>query len=532
MYYFRLLCLALKNIMKNAVLLFCFVSSLIVSCSQSKEAVISDKKLTEAVSALYDSTLKPFYHGVASGDPLTDRVIIWTRVTPEDSVDNIAVKWEVSANQNFSPVLKTGTTNTSAKKDYTVKVDVEGLSAGETYYYRFTAFGNTSAVGRTKTLSSGGMDSLRLAVVSCSNWEFGYFNAYDGIVAKNADVILHLGDYIYEYGVGTYGNKSIDRKHLPAHEAITLQDYRTRYSQYHLDKSLQNARQNIAFITIWDDHEIANNAYAEGAQNHQPETEGDYAQRKAAARQAYYEWIPIRESNKLYRTFSFGALADVIMLDERLAGRTRPLENVSDMAVTNTEHSMLGAEQLEWFEQQLKQSKSHWKIIGNQVVFSDLDQSSVSPKNPKNLDSWDGYPQEQKRIANFINNNKIQNLIFLAGDTHASWAFEVRIKGLSGVKPLATELGTTSISSGNWNESTPDEEVKIGEAQLLKANPHLKYTNHRDHGYLLLTIYPSKTKAEWYFVETLKERNKTEHLGKRFEILYGTSKLLESASSE
>src|SRR5690606_15645783 len=189
---------------------------------------------------------------------------------------------------------------------FTVKVDVDGLTPGRQYYYVFHAFGATSPVGRTKTLPRESVDSLKFAVVSCSNWQHGYFNAYDRIAEKELDAVLHLGDYIYEYGVAAV--KVADRRHLPEHEIVTLSDYRTRYSQYHLDQGLRRMRQNSPLITIWDDHDVANNTFAEGAQNHQPE-EGDFASRKAAARQAYYEWIPIRESAKHYRTFSFGGLA-------------------------------------------------------------------------------------------------------------------------------------------------------------------------------------------------------------------------------
>jgi alkaline phosphatase D len=517
--------------MKNKYLIFVclilFISSFF--CLTAQQPV--QKKLAEPVAPLYTPALKPFYHGVASGDPMRDRVIIWTRVTPENALLNLPVQWEVSAKENFSSIIRKGSVTTSPEKDYTVKVDVDGLKPGQYYFYRFSALGKTSITGRTKTLNTNSPDSIKLAVVSCSNWEFGYFNAYGRIAEKEVDAVLHLGDYIYEYGVGTYGDKSVDRKHLPTHEAVTLQDYRTRYSQYHLDQNLRHVRQRHPFITIWDDHEIANNAYISGAQNHQPEKEGDYASRKAAATQAYYEWVPIREKNaKHYRAFKFGSLADVIMLDERLAGRTKQADSIADPLLTDEHQSMLGAEQLAWLEEQLEKSQATWKIIGNQVLFSYVDQSTVHPKNPKNLDSWDGYPLEQKRLGDFIRDHKFKNIIFLAGDTHASWAFEVALEpgktnGQGLLSPLAIELGTTSVSSGNWNESTPDDIVKKGEAQLMATNPHLKYTNHRDHGYLLLTLYRDKAKAEWYFVETLKELNEKEHLGQRFEIVKDANKL-------
>jgi alkaline phosphatase D len=308
------------------VVILCTSLTMLVACQSNKE-LSSKTKLFEPVAALYRSELKPFYHGVASGDPLADRVILWTRVTPEDSVSKISVRWEISENENFNPILKSDTTSTTPLRDYTVKIDVDGLQHSKHYYYRFEALGATSMTGRTKTLSQNPSDSLKFAVVSCANWEFGYFNAYSRIAAREVDAVIHLGDYIYEYKTGGYGNKNSDRKNLPPHEIVSLQDYRTRYSQYHLDDGLRDVRVKHPFITIWDDHEVANDVYSGGAQNHQPE-EGDFYARKQAAKQAYYEWIPIREGGKHYRSFTFGNVAELIMLDERLEGRVKPLDSV------------------------------------------------------------------------------------------------------------------------------------------------------------------------------------------------------------
>jgi alkaline phosphatase D len=495
----------------------------LTACQIPKESV-TVKKFTEEVAHLYDSSLRPFYHGVASGDPLKDRVIIWTRVTPVDSVSSIPVRWEISENENFIPLVRTDTVSTSPSRDYTVKVDVDRLSAGTTYYYRFSALDKTSMVGRTKTLPEKSPDSLTLAVVSCANWEFGYFNPYARIAERDVDAVVHLGDYIYEYATGKYGNKNSDRKNLPAHEAVTLSDYRTRYSQYHLDEGLRKVRQQHPFITVWDDHEVANDVYSLGAQNHQPE-EGDFMTRKEAAKKAYYEWIPIRESKKIYRTFQYGQLADLIMLDERLEGRVKPLDSLNDPAYKNEYRTMLGEEQLTWFERQLQDGKG-WKIIGNQVMFSPIDQSAGNPGQGVNLDSWGGYPLERNRISDFIQSTKVKDVIFLAGDTHASWALEVindpRTSTNKNTKaPFAIELGTTSISSGNANEYAPDAEVIQREKKFMDMNQHLKYTNQRDHGYLLLTLTAKKAVAEWYFVDELLTISNAEHLGKRFEIHHG-----------
>lgn len=499
-----------------ALFIICLIG--LLSCGHKNE---NYPPLQEVVHELYDSALKPFYHGVASGDPLHDRVIIWTRVTPEDSLPSIEVTWEISSDINFSELTTSGTVVTNPEKDYTVKVDVTGLEPDKFYYYRFSALEGTSLTGRTKTTPVTAKDSLKFAVVSCSNWEFGYFNAYSRIAAKDVDAVLHLGDYIYEYGTGYYGDTTIGRFNLPRHEIISLQDYRTRHSQYRLDEGLRVVSQMHPFITIWDDHEIANDTYAEGAQNHQPE-EGDFNTRKRAAVQAYFEWLPIRDGSKVYRTFSYGSLADLIMLDERLEGRTKQAVNLQDSSLQDSSRSMLGREQLAWFEHQLENSTATWKVIGNQVIFSGVDESF----NPtaKSTDNWNGYPVERTRIADLITNKKITDVIFLTGDTHASWAFEVTLdpKKRAPKDLFAVEFGTPSISSGNWDERYSLDTAKLGEQLYLRYNPHLKYVNGADHGYTLLTLYPDKAKAEWVYVETLRELSSSERVGKKIEVKKGT----------
>ncbi len=284
--------------------------------------------------------------------------------------------------------------------------------------------------------------------------------------------------------------------------------------------------QQHPLIAIWDDHEIANDSYTLGAQNHQPE-EGDYEKRKQAARQAYYEWIPIREGSKHYRSFPFGNLAELIMLDERLEGRTKPVDSITDPDFMDETRSMLGKEQLAWFETKIKESTATWKVIGNQVMFADLLQSKSFRKAPRNFDSWDGFPAEKKQVVQFIQSNQIKDLIFITGDTHASWAIEVAANVDKSYNPetsqgaFALEFGTTSISSGNDDERYPTEQVKAMEADLLKLNPHIKYVNDRDHGYLLLTLFPDKVISEWYFMETILEPATGEYLGKKVEVNKG-----------
>lgn len=494
-----------------------FLLLIVFACSQKEK----NQNFFEEVSLLYDVSQRPFYHGVASGDPLQDRVVIWTRVTPDDSAAIVKVKWEISESSDFKAIFKTDTTSTSIFRDFTVKVDAVGLQPNTKYFYRFTALDKTSPVGGTKTLPSE-TDSLKLAVVSCANWEWGFFNPYTKIAdRKDVDAVIHLGDFLYETASGKYGDTTIGRINIPKHEIVSLKDYRTRYSQYRLDAGLKKVSAQHPMIAIWDDHEIANNSYKDGAQNHQTE-EGDYQKRKAAARQAYYEWIPIRESQPHYRKFSFGKLVDLIMLDERLAGRVKQVDSVSDPDFESETRSMLGDEQLNWLEGELKNSYSTWRVLGNQVPFSDLNLSAIFPTMPKNFDSWDGYPAEKNKLKNFIAENKIRDVVFVTGDMHSSWAMEATTPK---EKPIAVELVTTSISSANGDEYNPADSVKKSELTTLKLNAHVKFADNRHHGYLLLSVHPTNIKAEWWFVDTVRISETKEFLGKSFLIKKGDSHL-------
>jgi alkaline phosphatase D len=494
-----------------------FLLLVVFSCTQKSKVPV----FNEEVSPLYNRSQEPFYHGVASGDPLQDRVILWTRVTPSDSLSVVQVKWEMAESADFKMIVKTDTISTSIKQDFTVKVDATGLQPGTKYFYRFVALNKISPIGSTKTLPVNA-DSLKLAVVSCANWEWGFFNPYSKIADRTeVDAVIHLGDFLYETASGKYGDTTIGRINIPKHEIVSLKDYRTRYSQYRLDVGLKRLSAQHPMIAIWDDHEIANNSYVDGAQNHQPQ-EGDYQKRKAAARQAYYEWIPIRENQPHYRSFAFGNLVDLLMLDERLAGRVKQVDSISDPNFESEQRSMLGSEQLTWVENRLRQSTSVWRIIGNQVPFSDLNLSAIFPTMPKNFDSWDGYPAEKNKLKKFILENKIKDVVFVTGDMHSSWAIEATSPR---EKPLAIELVTTSISSANGDEFNPVDSVKKSETTTLKLNPQVKFIDNRHHGYLLLSIKPSAIKAEWWFVETVRIPETDEFLGKSFSVKKGDSLL-------
>jgi alkaline phosphatase D len=305
-----------------------------------------------------------FRHGVASGDPLRDRVVLWTRVTPGAPGTMVDVEWMIARDARMSRAIARGSMRTSAERDYTVKIDAVGLEPGSTYYYRFAARGARSPVGRTRTLPTRPTSRVRLALASCSNLPFGYFNAYARTAARNdLDAVLHLGDYIYEYANGTFGDgTALGRIPMPDREIVALDDYRTRYAQYREDPDLQAAHRQHPFIVIWDDHETANNSWRGGAQNHQPD-EGEWSVRRAAAVQAWREWMPVRElpglEYRLYRHFAFGDLADLMMLDTRLEGRDEQVASRDDVAaIERADRQLLGAAQEQWLLETLRDSKA------------------------------------------------------------------------------------------------------------------------------------------------------------------------------
>lgn len=474
-----------------------------------------------------------FTHGVASGDPFATSVVLWTRAVPTDTLSEVPVRWEVSKNEDFNQLSRQGLASGKRDDDYTVKVIADSLEPGLTYYYRFYVGDQKSQIGRTRTAPAGTPESIQFAIVSCSNYEWGYFNAYNSIAARNdINAVLHLGDYIYEYGTGVYGDTTIGRIHQPLYEIITLDDYRQRYQQYRSDPDLQLVHQQHPFITIWDDHEIANNAYTEGAQNHQ-EDEGDYQKRRSIARKVYYEWMPVRENASLYRSFSFGGLVDLFMLDERLAGRTSPVENSESESYYDSSRTMLGEEQYQWLAEELNSSHATWQLLGNQVIYSYLNWSDTAMA--RNMDAWDGYPAEQRNLAELFKSLHDKNIVIVTGDTHSSWAFEVVVDPFEEYDPatskgaFALEFGVTSINSANSDEQYPAADVMERERAITNTpiNPHLKYTNLRDHGYMILQLGQDSGRVEYYFMDTLRIRDSNTTMGPTFLFAKGSKQLRE-----
>lgn len=334
-----------------------------------------------------------FDHGVASGDPLSDSLILWTRVTPIDAAtSSIKVQWQAATDPNFNNISHDGEALVTTASDFTLKVDLQGLDANTTYYYRFISNGKASPVGSGKTLPTGSIDQVKFAVISCANYPAGFFHVY-GEIAKQTDLdaVLHLGDYIYEYGNGGYASEdaALLGRLLPednSEEIISLTDYRKRYAHYRTDRNLQAAHSNCAFITVWDDHEVTNDTWREGAENHN-DGEGEFSERKLHALQAYFEWMPIRnvaDKERIYRRFEFGDLVSLYMLDTRVLARDEQLnygdfdltsaQGQSDFvsAISSPSRALLGNEQLTWLTDGMTTSNAQWQVLGQQVLMTKM----------------------------------------------------------------------------------------------------------------------------------------------------------------
>nr|WP_315469210.1 alkaline phosphatase D family protein [uncultured Undibacterium sp.] len=534
---------------------------------------------TLALSACGGAGIAPVYatfeHGIASGDPLSDRVIIWTRVTPSSNYDgrDFELTWQVASDDQFTKIVKSGSIVTGASRDFTAKVDVSGLSANTVYFYRFNFDSRLSPVGRTKTLPIGSVQQVKLAVVTCSNYPAGYFHVY-AEVAKltELDAVIHLGDYIYEYPRDGYASQdaaSLNRQVEPKTEIVTLSDYRSRYAIYRGDADLQAVHAKHPFITVWDDHEFANDTWIGGAENHDPASEGPFSARRAAALQAYNEWMPIRlpdaaKNDRIYRSFDFGSLVALHMLDTRLIGRDKQLSYTNYMGangafdavkfttdMSNPARQLMGAEQTTWLQSQLAKSSATWQILGQQVLmarmnipaplvlgqisFSDyttlLGKAQLAPASltvaekailaqpaiPYNLDAWDGYVVARETVFATAKNLD-KNLIALAGDTHNTWASD--LSDLSG-NAIGVEFGVTSVTSPGFEDIFVKEDPAKVAAGLEQIVGPLVYAETKSRGFMIVTATPTETRSEWRYVNTVKAKTYSVVSGKTLKVLPG-----------
>lgn len=509
--------------------------------------------------------MRGFTHSVASGEPGHDRVMLWTRYMPAAGGSG-RLRWEVAHDTEFARVLSQGEVEASPERDWCVKPIAEGLAPGDWYYYRFLdAAGQSSPVGRTRTLPDGRVGKFTLGVFSCSNLPFGHFNAYGHAAARaDIDLMVHLGDYIYEYPRGTYPSAEqavAGRLILPVTETIALADYRLRYASYRADPDLQRLHQLFPMIMMWDDHESANNSWTDGAQNHQPETEGAWAVRKAAAMQACREWLPVSDDN--WTRYRIGDLADLFRPETRLVGRDRQFE-VADIlrgdpdrakALTDFRdglwhdpaRSMLGFEQERWLADGLRRStgdKVRWQVLCQQVIMGSMSfapeivtlvganmTDALRPRAdlllavsqaglPMNLDMWDGYPAAATRLLG-ASKDTDANLIVLSGDSHNAWAFELP----SGGAPAGTEFAVHSVTSPGNEGSIPADPAQVARA-YVERNEQLKWAETSRRGYLTLELTPERATGEWVFMDTVREPSLAVAARHAMQVAHGTNRFV------
>ena len=528
----------------------------------------------DADSNTQPNTQVQFLHGVASGDPLQTQVIIWTRVTPSDSSARLEVQWEVAKDVDFKHITATGKVLTTAAQDFTVKVDVTGLAAGQVYFYRFKSASKYSITGQTKTLATQ-VQSVQFAVCSCSNFPAGYFHVYKEMAKQDVDVVIHLGDYIYEYGMGGYATEeAVEMGRALADdnnaEIIRLDGYRKRYALYRLDPDLQAAHQRHPFIVIWDDHELANDTWEKGAENHQSDTEGDFLERKLAALAAYFEWMPIRPIDdqhiKIYRQFDFGTLVQLTMLDTRIIARNVQLDYANYMTATgldiakfqadliNPARSLMGVEQRNWLLQKLQQSTATWNVLGQQILMSKMfvpaellmSLAEITAGNPSpetlskittqitelleikaRMDAGDPTvtPEEKARLAVTAPYNldawdgyfaereilygtlaQLKKKVVVLAGDTHN-AWASDLSSKDGVL-VGVELATSSVSSPGLEKylSIPMQQLQAFEFAFTSLIDELNYCNLNQRGYLKVHFTAEQVQADWIFVDTIKNK--------------------------
>ncbi|MDT0480776.1 alkaline phosphatase D family protein [Streptomyces doebereineriae] len=512
--------------------------------------------LAAALPARAADEAPAFLHGVASGDPLPDGILLWTRVTPTSEAvpgsglgPDTEVGWVVARDKAFTTVVAKGSVTATAASDHTVKADVRGLTPATDYWFRFSAGGTKSPAARTRTApaSDAAVANLRFGVVSCANWEAGYFSSYRHLAARgDLDAWLHLGDYIYEYGTGEYGTRdTVVRQHAPAHEILTLADYRIRHGKYKTDPDLQTLHAVAPVVAIWDDHEFANDAWSGGAENHTEGAEGAWSARQAAAKQAYFEWMPVRPAiaGTTYRRLRFGKLADLSLLDLR-SFRSQQVA-VGNGSVDDPSRTITGRAQLDWLKAGLKSSDTTWRLVGNSVMISPFAIGSLSadllrplaellglPKEglALNTDQWDGYTDDRRELLAHLRSNAIRNTVFLTGDIHMAWANDVPVD--AGTYPLsasaATEFVVTSVTSDNLDDllKVPEGTVTALAAPVIQvANRHVHWVDTDRHGYGVLDITADRAQMDYYVLSDKTKANATSSWARSYRTRTGTQKV-------
>ncbi len=505
-----------------------------------------------------------FTHGVASGEPGPDRVLLWTRFA---AAQETVLHWDLAEDMAFTRIVAQGQCAASPATDGCVRAWATGLQPGQWYFYRFSAAsGAQSVTGRTKTLPVGKVPSFRIAVFSCSNYGFGWFNAYGHAAeADQFDLAVHLGDYFYEYRRGGYPStkQGLADRLGPVSEAVTLADYRERFATYRSDPDLQRLHQLYPMITIWDDHELANDTWRDGAENHQP-NEGDWAVRKAASERAYREWLPVSDAD--YAAYEVGDLATLARLETRHLARDKPyqlnaifdaaapgrgasaLDAFRDGVWRDPRRELLGTAQQNWLAGTLKAStraRKPWQVLVQQIVMGEL----AMPRNlaegmaadsadwlkkrittaveasreglPWNMDAWDGYPAARDRVLKAALEADA-NLLVLAGDSHNAWAFDLDRKG----KRVGVEMAGHSVTSPGAEGTLRWRKPEVLAADFVARNAQLKWCDTSQRGYLALELTPHSATGEWRFMASVRQKGRALAAVKRMTVLAGARKFL------
>lgn len=489
-----------------------------------------------AAAAQAIMTARGFTHGVASGEPGPDSALLWTRYVSANG-DDARLTVEVSETADFSRPREVGAATARRADDFTARLTARRLPTNRFLYYRFTARdGSRSPIGRTRTLPDGRVDRFALGVVSCSNLPFGFFNAYAHAAARDdLDLIVHTGDYFYEYQRGAYPGADValaGRLIEPANELIRLADYRLRYASYRADPDLRRLHQNFPMIAAWDDHEVANDAWKDGAQNHN-EGEGDYSERKRVAIKAHTEWMPV--SGKPWDSYEIGDLATIIKPETRITGRSEQVEPAGaslaaiQQQLGDPKRSMFGAAQEKWVARELQRSVrrgAKWQVLAQQVnvgrVFTPPGSTALlapgAPANivarvtageaasaagiSNNLDNWGGYPAARARLLGAAQSANAE-LVVLSGDSHNGWAFDFAEDG----KPAGVEFGGHSVTSPGYEAFLTGTDPKTVAARLRGSSPELKWADTSRRGYMVVELTPERANGEWVFMDTIRQRS-------------------------
>lgn len=452
----------------------------------------------------------PFTLGVASGDPTSDSVVLWTRLAPDPlngggmPSREVQVKWEIASDDKMQRVVARGTALARSENAHAVHVDAAGLRPARDYFYRFTLDEATSPIGRTRTAPMPGArnDRMEIAFASCQHFESGYYTAYQHMAQEDLDLVIHLGDYIYE---GPPNNDRVRRHNSP--EIKTLDDYRNRYALYKGDQLLKDAHARFPWAVVWDDHEVDNNYAGLIPEDAAPIEE--FRKRRSAAYKAYYEHMPLRRSTllsrgglRIYRTLNFGGLANIYMLDTRQYRTDQPCGDGSKPACPESLSpfgTIMGSEQAKWLTTNLRHSPARWNVIAQQVMVAPLD-NQAGPDSRFPMDQWNGYSAERKRLMEFMRDAKPSNPIVLTGDIHSNWVNDLKPEFYKEDSPVvATEFVGTSISTGgDGSDTRPTTETQLAE------NPHIKFYNGQ-RGYVRCSLKPDRWQSDYKVLATVTQ---------------------------